>query len=101
MSYGTFYDLCSLSYFKVNLDQRITSILPYGDYLWIGTGGGCICLFSVQPNCGNIAAKLNNLIERETAKNQTFFEQSVIYQHGLIGVEDTATEDEEEKRKTR
>lgn len=83
---------------QVNLDQRITSILPHGDFLWIGTGGGCVCVFSIQPNCSNVATKLDNLVQKETAKDQSYFEQSVIYQHGLIGVEGTVTEDEEKQK---
>ena len=79
------------------MDQRITSILPYGDFLWVGTGGGCVCVFSVQPNCSNVDAKLNKLVEKETAKDQSFFEQSAFYQHGLIRVEESATEDDEKQ----
>lgn len=53
-----------------------------------------MCVFSVQPNCTNVTAKLDNLIKKETAKDQTFFEQSAIYQHGLIGV----AEDEDQQK---
>lgn len=56
-------------------------------------------MFSVQPNCTNMTAKLAILVEKETAKDQSYFEQSVIYQHGLIGVEDTVAEDEEKRKK--
>lgn len=57
-----------------------------------------MCVFSVQPNCGNVAAKLNKLVAKETAKEESFFEQSVVYQHGLIGVEDNVTEYEEKQK---
>ena len=57
-----------------------------------------MCVFSVQPNCSNVAAKLDKLIAKETAKDQSFFEKSVVYQHGLIGVEDDATEYEERQK---
>ena len=55
-------------------------------------------MFSVQPNCGNVLAKLDKLIAKETAKDKSFFEQSVIYQHGLIGVEDNVAEYEEKQK---
>lgn len=57
-----------------------------------------MCVFSIQPNCSNVATKLDNLVQKETAKDQSYFEQSVIYQHGLIGVEGTVTEDEEKQK---
>jgi len=43
-------------------------------------------------------AKLAKMVEKEAAKDQSFFEQSAIYQHGLIGVEDTVGEDEEKQK---
>ena len=39
------------------------------------------------------------LVEKETAKNQSFFfEQSAFYQHGLIGVEESTAEDDEKQK---
>ena len=57
-----------------------------------------MCVFLLQPNCSNVDAKLNMLVAKETAKDQSFFEQSVFYQHGLIGVEESTTEDDEKQR---
>lgn len=58
-----------------------------------------MCVFSLQPNCSNVDAKLNMLVEKETAKNQSFFfEQSAFYQHGLIGVEESTAEDDEKQK---
>ena len=57
-----------------------------------------MCVFSVQQNCSNVAAKLDKLIAKEMAKERSYFEQSVVYQHGLIGVEDTGTEYEENQK---
>ena len=57
-----------------------------------------MCVFAIKPNCSNMDAKLAKLVEKEAAKDQNFFEKSVIYQHGLIGVEDTVTEDEEKQK---
>lgn len=58
-----------------------------------------MCVFTIKPNCSNVDAKLTKLVEKEAAKDQSLFEQSVVYQHGLIGVEDTVTEDEEKKKR--
>ena len=57
-----------------------------------------MCVFLLQPNCSNVDAKLNMLVAKETAKDQSFFEQSVFYQHGLIGVEESTTKDDEKQR---
>ncbi|XP_065916446.1 TBC1 domain family member 2B-like [Dysidea avara] len=85
---------------QVNLDQRITSILPHDNFLWVGTGGGCVCVFSILPN-GNVTTKLAKLLEKsqEGIKEEHLFEQSVTYQHGLVGVEETISEDDDKIKK--
>jgi len=66
----------------------------------LGTGGGCVCVFSIQPN-GNVAAKLAKILEKsqDSIKEENLLEQSVNYQHGLVGVEETLPEDDDKIKK--
>jgi len=59
-----------------------------------------VCVFSIQPN-GNVAAKLAKLLEKsqESFKEESLLEQSVNYQHGLVGVEEALPEDDDKLKR--
>ena len=59
-----------------------------------------MCVFSIQPN-GNVAAKLAKILEKnhESSKEENLLEQSVSYQHGLVGVEEVLPEDDDKIKK--